>query len=153
MHPVPGNENFYLHFNAAKPNHRFWLPPDLYQFTVMCCLHRKCLFSLFLPWPRIPKCPPSVPNLRCRQLPVLHFTFLYSLPDFNTPITLNSRVTSFCDPGCNFWLQSLALLSSPGSFHLIPTSERLSGLLDFYFPLSFLTLHGSFSFGIQQCPQ
>lgn len=119
----------------------------------VCCLHCQCLFSLSFPWPCIPNCPPLVPKLGCRRLPVLHVTLLHSPHDFNTPITLHSRFTSFFDSGWNFWLQSLASLSSAGSLHLIPTSARLPGLLDLYFPLHFLPPPISFSFDVQHCPQ
>lgn len=98
MHPIPGNEDLYLLFNEAKPSHRFWLAPELH-LLYMCSFHLVCLLSLLFPWPCIPKYPPVLPNLRRQQSHVLHWNLLYSLRNFNSPVTLNSRSTSFCDAG------------------------------------------------------
>lgn len=136
----------YLLFHEAKPSHRFWLAPELHVLY-MCCFHLVCLLSLLFPGPFIPKYPPVLPNLRCLQSPVLHLNLLYFLRDFNSPVILNSKFTSFCDTGLTFLGSALAFLSSIGSFHLLPTSTCASGLLDCCLPSLFLTLHIPFIFG------
>lgn len=141
----------YLLFNEAKPSHRFWLAPELH-LLYMCSFPLVCLLSLLFLWPCIPKYPPVLPNLRRQQSHVLHWNLLYSLRNFNSPITLNSRSTSFCDAGLKSLGSELAFLSSTGSFHLLPTSKCLSGLLDLCLPLLFLTLHIPFIFGALHCP-